>query len=479
MNRKFERQYKLALRREVLGQLHNTFLHYAVPIFFLFVFVDYYLTGAFSPFFIGRGIITLVSIGLILVSKIKRNVIARLYNVIPCLLFFSYNAFICLSMYYFPEKLKMYFAGLIVVSSGMTAVFVNVDRQIFVASIGTLVAYGLVLFLHFDFYQENYTFLIISSSFLITSCIVNIIGSRSVAVVRKKGFQDKYKLRYERIRRDQIIRSKAKELASTELLNSQFSPQISKMFKEGTLNTEEFESDIISVLVIDVVDSTKKLYELESKSAYVAIERTFDIIANTLLEYDITVDKFTGDGVMALSNAPVKYENHLEKCFQACIEINARIEENNIILSAHWGGPMQLRYSIHTGEAIYGFIGRGRVKSFTALGKSVNLAHRINGHAPINGLIVSSDSIVDKEFFIKKLDLQEVDSTKVLCKGFEKMIEVSSFSFLSNKNNIRKVNNEIICECGNELILKASKHGKYELVCESCNHNTDDIKKAA
>jgi len=465
-NQKYNDQRLLSLRNEVVGQIYKTFIFYSVPIFFSFILVDYYLTNNFLFFLFGRGSISILSFCLFL-PMARNKLVPRLFKILPFILFSSYNGFITYSMYVYPIELKFYFVGLIVVSSGMTAVFVNSYKQVLFANLLTFLGYCLIIVLRGDVFFQDLNFLVLSISFLATSAIVNTLASRSVTQITKKGFSDKYKLRYERIRRDQIIRSKAKELALNELLNSQFSPQISKMFKEGLLNMDEFQNHTISILVIDVVNSTKKLSELEPRSAYIAIERTFDIIAGTLLKYDITVDKFTGDGVMALSNAPVKYANHFERCVEACIEINIELQENNLILSEHWNGPVQLRYSLHTGIASYGFVGRGKVKSFTALGKSVNLAHRINQFAETDSLVVTGSSLREKEFSIKRLEIQEQKIDKVDCKGFEDPVEIVKFSFLKS-NTPKLINKDLYCDCGKELKLKASRHGKYELVCDSC-----------
>lgn len=92
-----------------------------------------------------------------------------------------------------------------------------------------------------------------------------------------------------------------------------------------------------------------------------------------------TIDKFLGDGVLAVFGAPEPLADSWNAAIGAARDLISRIERLN---SAHADcrvTPIELGIGIHAGDAIVGFVGSSERYEFTTIGDTVNVASRIQG----------------------------------------------------------------------------------------------------
>ena len=130
-------------------------------------------------------------------------------------------------------------------------------------------------------------------------------------------------------------------------------------------------------------------------------------VMTTFLKYDITIDKFMGDGVLAFSNAPSEQKNYVDRVLQAALEVLKKLEENNKIYADYWKEPMKVHMGMAQGTVRVGFFGDEQIhRSYTAIGQVVNLASRLCSVSGENELLVSksvvehvnNDQMVFEEF---------------------------------------------------------------------------------
>jgi class 3 adenylate cyclase len=120
----------------------------------------------------------------------------------------------------------------------------------------------------------------------------------------------------------------------------------------------------------------------------------FQLVSDRILERGGTIDKFIGDSVMAYFGAPVPYSDHALRAASAALDIVRAVEER----AQRSGGP-DPRYSslipvrvgigVHSGNVVVGNIGSDRRTDFTAVGDSVNVAHRLEKLAKPGEILVS------------------------------------------------------------------------------------------
>ncbi len=147
----------------------------------------------------------------------------------------------------------------------------------------------------------------------------------------------------------------------------------------------------VTVLFADVVHSM-------DIAAAVGAERLREIMADVagrcaavVKRYSGTVDKFTGDGIMALFGAPMAMEDH---AVRACLTALGIQEEANLLaveVHARDGVNLRLRVGLNSGQVIAGEIGSGPF-GYTAVGEQVGLAQRMESAAPAGGVMLSAST---------------------------------------------------------------------------------------
>jgi adenylate cyclase len=157
------------------------------------------------------------------------------------------------------------------------------------------------------------------------------------------------------------------------------------------------------------------------------ITEYLDAMTAVVFELGGTVDKFVGDAVMAIWNAPLDDPDHARHACEAAIAMQAALRQ----LSDRWeseGLPRQyMRIGINTGPASVGNMGSSRRFAYTALGDAVNLAARLE---PLNNeygtRMCISQATLDAAggrdaFLVRHLDLVAVKGKRQAVPVFELM----------------------------------------------------------
>ena len=140
----------------------------------------------------------------------------------------------------------------------------------------------------------------------------------------------------------------------------------------------------ISVVFADVRGSTA-LAEQTSASEYRSlIQAYYRSAAIAIDENGGIVDKFLGDGVMALFIPVISGENHAARAINAGKAILARVAQDGLTSKGLMVGA-----GVHTGQAFVGVVGGDDKMDFTALGDTVNIAARLGSLAGPDELLVS------------------------------------------------------------------------------------------
>jgi adenylate cyclase len=91
------------------------------------------------------------------------------------------------------------------------------------------------------------------------------------------------------------------------------------------------------------------------------------------------VNKFLGDGLMALFSDWTGRPDHADAAVDAGREMLDRLAAINARISVRWRSPLAIGVGIHTGRAVVGSIGSPRRLEYTAIGDTVNVASRVEG----------------------------------------------------------------------------------------------------
>lgn len=147
------------------------------------------------------------------------------------------------------------------------------------------------------------------------------------------------------------------------------------------------ESQRITLLFADVRGFTTMAEKMKPREAVEVLNEFFARMTNVIFEHDGTLDKYLGDGLMALFGAPFALQNDAEAAVRAAVDMQKSLAELNKISGKP---PLQIGIGIHTGEAVVGFLGTERRMDYTAIGDTVNVASRLTSQAGPGQIVISA-----------------------------------------------------------------------------------------
>jgi adenylate cyclase len=103
-----------------------------------------------------------------------------------------------------------------------------------------------------------------------------------------------------------------------------------------------------------------------------------------------TLDKFLGDGIMAVFGAPLESKDHAVCAVRAALDMREELRQLNAEVAEDQ--RVDFRMGLHSGRVVAGDIGSARRSDYTVLGANVNLAARIQSNVAEPGQIIISDA---------------------------------------------------------------------------------------
>jgi adenylate cyclase len=197
----------------------------------------------------------------------------------------------------------------------------------------------------------------------------------------------------------------------------------------------------ITVLFCDLVGFTNLSSRLEVVLLAEILNEYLEAMSKAVFDHNGTVDKFVGDGVMAMFGAPEDlscpeqarraistaktmyfYLHMLNQRWQAKVNSNGSI-------------PMlQMRCGIHQGKAVVGMFGGGQRKDYTAVGKVVNIASRLQSVALPNSIMISETTVNALSQNIDYIHWGQVQNLQL--KGIDDEFKAYAIRFKSQKPKV-------------------------------------------
>jgi adenylate cyclase len=148
----------------------------------------------------------------------------------------------------------------------------------------------------------------------------------------------------------------------------------------------------VTVLFADVVHSMDIAAAVGAERLREIMAELFDRSSAVVQRYGGTVDKFTGDGIMAVFGAPVALEDHAVRACLAALGIQQETTRLAAEVKDRDGVDLQLRVGLNSGQVIAGEIG-SRSLGYTAVGEQVGMAQRMESVAPPGGVMLSESTV--------------------------------------------------------------------------------------
>ena len=169
--------------------------------------------------------------------------------------------------------------------------------------------------------------------------------------------------------------------------------------------TVEGERKQVTVLFVDVAGSMELAEHLDPEAWSQIMQRFFRIFSDGIGRFEGFVDKFTGDGGMALFGAPVAHEDHAQRACYAALHLRDAARSYASDVRAHHGVPFAVRIGLNSGEVVVGRIGDDERMEFTAQGHVVGLAQRMEALAESGHICLSEHTarLVEGYFHLRDL----------------------------------------------------------------------------
>lgn len=186
------------------------------------------------------------------------------------------------------------------------------------------------------------------------------------------------------------VRTQLGEIERIRKLERFLAPQVAQLIAssdspEGLLTSQRRE---VTVVFCDLRGFTAFTEATEPEEAMNVLREYHAALGQLIFKYEGTLDKYAGDGVMILFNAPIQFEDHTRRAVKMAVEMRDTIGP----LTERWrnrGHSLGFGIGIALGYATLGQVGFEQRLEYAAIGSVTNLASRLCGEAKPNQIVVS------------------------------------------------------------------------------------------
>jgi len=176
--------------------------------------------------------------------------------------------------------------------------------------------------------------------------------------------------------------------------------------ESSTARVEELKT--LTLLNIDMRGFSRHAINIGPQKTIALLNHFFSIMGGIIFKHHGIVDKYLGDGFLALFGAPVSSTMDADNAISAALEMQASLPDINKHLEELTGTSVHIGISIHTGEVVVGNIGFEMKMDYTVIGDPVNTLFRLQDMAKsyIDGILLSENT---RNAASAALEIREID----------------------------------------------------------------------
>ena len=181
------------------------------------------------------------------------------------------------------------------------------------------------------------------------------------------------------------------EIVTRERFSRLLSPNVAERVISGQLEIKKGGELVRECTVFnsDIRGFTRMSEKTEPQIIVDMLNEYFEHMVETIFKFEGTLDKFMGDGIMALWGAPVAHPDDPALAVQCALEQMRVLGEFNRGRVSSNLPPLSIGIGIHTGPLVAGYIGSSKALSYTVIGDTANTSARLCGIAQTGQIIVS------------------------------------------------------------------------------------------
>jgi adenylate cyclase len=211
------------------------------------------------------------------------------------------------------------------------------------------------------------------------------------------------------------------EIVNRERFSRLLSPNVAKRVISGELEVKKGGQLVEECTVFnsDIRGFTRMSEGAHPAAVVDMMNEYFELMVETLFKYEGTLDKFMGDGIMALWGAPVVHPDDALRSVSCALEQMDVLARFNRKLIEDGQQALAIGIGIHTGPLVAGYIGSSKALSYTVIGDTANTSARVCGIAAAGQVLISEATLAKIQ---NKIEVDELPPANL--KGKEKPFRI-------------------------------------------------------
>ena len=235
--------------------------------------------------------------------------------------------------------------------------------------------------------------------------LLKAIGSQVSMVIEQSALN-------ERIRDEERMRNRLQRFHS---------PQLIEMILKGGEDTiddiMEPKELMATILFADIVGFTRLSESMPPRQINIILNQYFSRMTDIVFSHVGTLDKYIGDGLMAVFGAPMEKEDDAERAVRTALEIRQQLTA--MMEKTSKDSKFDIRIGLNTGRVVAGNIGSPKRMEYTVIGDPVNIASRLESIAKPNQIVIGEETF---NLVKDKFKIQGIGTKKVKGKSSEIMV---------------------------------------------------------
>lgn len=444
----------------------------AIPLFLAFWIADLIYVPQYKwPFLALR--LTIIPLCFLAKYESKREQSARRAQIFSALYVGLVALPINVMIAMIPDVGTGYYAGLNLVAIGGLS-FIPFSMGFFLCTaLAIYLPYYAIVLSRAQNLQDIWS-IVLNSFFIVGAIIICFLIRFFHEQLRIREINSRLALKAEIANRDNVIRTKTEEAVRLNTLSTQFSPQVVQAIRDGRVDIEKgVRRSQICAIFVDIVGSTERVVRLDQAKVDLVLARFMDTVVTIFLKYDITIDKFQGDGILAFANDPIRYGDFIQRTCLAALEVREALNQDREFYLMNWKKEMQIRIGISSGYANVGFYGNKKFfRSYTAIGAPLPFASRLTNLAEPNQILIDSD--IAQCLMAENYQVRNIGERVI--KGFEGD-QHFVFELIRPPETKKETNTSHCPHCADSVLyLDTNAQGIFVMKCRQCGFELADLQ---
>ena len=211
---------------------------------------------------------------------------------------------------------------------------------------------------------------------------------------------------------------------------------VSQTLSYNDNNLLQGETRVVSVLFADIRGFSKIASRISPSDVVKFLNDFWSTVSKPVTLHHGSINKFIGDGILALFGAPVSHIGNQENAVLSALDMMEALARFNEEYEEVLGQKIQIGIGINTGEVVVGNVGTDDHMEYTVIGDAVNIASKIESRTKENpnSILISDATYLHVKDLI---DVEEVDPLKM--DGKEKPVKLYEVKARKSESNIKPI----------------------------------------